>query len=208
MTLTPLIITTMTGLFSMPNLPYATDALAPVISKETVELHYGKHLQTYVTQLNALVQGSEYEGMNLEELVEKAPEGPIFNNAGQVLNHTLYFRQFRPYTSSAAQQPEGKLAAAINDAFGSFDEFKKQMNTASTSLFGAGWVWLAQQKDGKLVILKCPNADNPVRHGMVPLLCFDVWEHAYYVDYQNRRADHVNALWNLVDWSVVASRLK
>lgn len=208
MTLTPLIITTMTGLFSMPNLPYATDALVPVISRETVELHYGKHLQAYVTQLNALIQGTEYEKMNLEELVEKAPEGPIFNNAGQVLNHTLYFRQFRPVGLGSSSTPEGKLAEAINEAFGDFEAFKKQMNTASTTLFGAGWAWLAQQKDGKLTIVKCPNGDNPVRHGMVPLLGFDVWEHAYYVDFQNRRADHVNALWGIIDWSIIASRMK
>ncbi|MCM1108849.1 MAG: superoxide dismutase [Clostridium sp.] len=198
----------MTGLFSMPNLPYATDALAPVISRETVELHYGKHLQTYVTQLNALIQGTEYEGKPLVELVKTVPEGPIFNNAGQVLNHTLYFHQFRPSGLSAAQEPEGRLAAAIDESFGSFGEFKQQMNAAATTLFGAGWAWLAQQKDGTLVILKCTNGDNPVRHGQTPLLGFDVWEHAYYVDYQNRRADHVNALWNIIDWSVVASRLE
>lgn len=203
-----LIVSTMTAAFALPQLPYATDALAPVISQQTVELHHGKHLQTYVNQLNALVPGTEFEHMPLEEIVVKAPAGPIFNNAGQVLNHTLYFEQFRPLAADKSEAPAGKLAQAIDQAFGSLEEMKKKLNTAATSLFGSGWAWLAQDGDGKLTILQCPNADNPVRHGMVPLIGFDVWEHAYYLDYQNRRADHVVDLWRLIDWDVVAARLK
>ncbi len=198
----------MTAVFTLPPLPYTTDALAPVISKQTVELHYGKHLQTYVNQLNALVPGTEFEKMPLEEIVVKAPAGPIFNNAGQVLNHTLYFEQFRPLASDKPAAPSGKLAEAIDEAFGSFEEMKTKLNTASASLFGSGWAWLAQDSGGKLTILQCPNADNPVRHGMVPLIGIDVWEHAYYLDYQNRRIDHVADVWNLIDWDVVASRMK
>lgn len=203
-----LIVSTMTAVFTLPPLPYTTDALAPVISKQTVELHYGKHLQTYVNQLNALVPGTEFEKMPLEEIVVKAPAGPIFNNAGQVLNHTLYFEQFRPLASDKPAAPSGKLAEAIDEAFGSFEEMKTKLNTASASLFGSGWAWLAQDSGGKLTILQCPNADNPVRHGMVPLIGIDVWEHAYYLDYQNRRIDHVADVWNLIDWDVVASRMK
>lgn len=203
-----LIVSAMTAVFTLPKLPYEADALAPVISKQTIEFHYGKHLQAYVNQLNALVPGTEFEKMLLEEIVAKAPAGPIFNNAGQVLNHTLYFEQFRPQTVNKSAVPSGKLAEAIDSAFGSLDGLKQKMNAASTSLFGSGWAWLAQDADGKLTILQCFNADNPVRHGMVPLIGFDVWEHAYYLDYQNRRADHVADLWSLIDWDVVASRMK
>ena len=198
----------MATVFSMPTLPYKSDALAPVISKQTIEYHYGKHLQAYVNQVNALVPGTEYENKTLEEIVEKVPAGPLFNNAGQVLNHTLYFLQFKPSSEIKNTAPTGKLADAIQKAFGSFDEFKQKMNAASVGLFGSGWAWLSQDENGNLTILQCPGADNPVRHGMVPLLGFDVWEHAYYLDYQNRRADHVSDLWSIIDWDVVASRMK
>lgn len=198
----------MTAVFTLPELPYEASALEPVISRETIEYHHGKHLQAYVNTLNTLVKGTEYEKMNLEEIVCKAPAGPLFNNAGQVLNHTLYFEQFRPANSGQDAVPQGRLAEAIDKAFGSFDEFKTKMAAASTGLFGSGWAWLAQNEKGELSIVQCPNGGNPVTMGLRPLLGVDVWEHAYYVDYRNRRADHVAALWQIIDWDVVASRMK
>lgn len=198
----------MTAVFTLPELPYEASALEPVISRETIEYHHGKHLQAYVNTLNTLVKGTEYEKMNLEEIVCKAPAGPLFNNAGQVLNHTLYFEQFRPANSGQDAVPQGSLAEAIDKAFGSFDEFKTKMAAASTGLFGSGWAWLAQNEKGELSIVQCPNGGNPVTMGLRPLLGVDVWEHAYYVDYRNRRADHVAALWQIIDWDVVASRMK
>ena len=206
--LTQMIITSMAATFLLPKLPYAPDALEPVISKETIDYHHGKHLQAYVNTLNTLVEGTEYATMNLEEIVCNAPAGPLFNNAGQVLNHTLYFEQFRPVEAGGAAAPTGKLDEAIRAAFGSFEDFQKKMAAASTGLFGSGWVWLAQNAQGGLEIVQCPNAGNPVTKGLVPLLGFDVWEHAYYVDYRNRRADHIAALWQIVDWEVVAARMK
>lgn len=191
--------------YEMPKLPYANDALDPVISKATIDYHYGKHLQTYVNNLNNLVPGTEFEGKTLVEIVAKAPDGAIFNNAGQVLNHTLYFLQFAPKPSS--KEPKGKLAEAIKRDFGSFENFKKEFEAASVGLFGSGWAWLSVNKDGKLVITKEANGANPVRHGYKPLLGFDVWEHAYYLDYQNRRADHVAKLWEIIDWDVVEKRM-
>lgn len=189
----------------MPTLPYAKDALAPAISEATIDCHYGKHLQTYVNNLNSLVAGTPYEGKTVEEIVATAPDGAIFNNAGQVLNHTLYFLQFTP--SRNQKPPSGKLANAIARDFGSFENFKSEMTKASTSLFGSGWTWLAQDKNGKLHIVNSPNGSNPLRQGMKPLLGFDVWEHAYYLDYQNRRADHLGKLWDIIDWETVEKRM-
>ena len=191
--------------YSMPTLPYSKDALAPVISQETIDYHYGKHLQTYVNNLNALVSGTPFEGKTVEEIVVTAPDGAIFNNAGQVLNHTLYFLQFTPQPEK--NQPEGKLAEAIQRDFGNFENFKDEMTKAATSLFGSGWAWLAMDKDGKLLIVKEPNGSNPLRQGLKPLLGFDVWEHAYYLDYQNRRTDHLANLWKIIDWEVVENRM-
>lgn len=190
--------------YTMPKLPYASNALAPVISESTINFHYGKHLQTYVNNLNALVTGSEFEGRSVEEIVASAPDGAIFNNAGQVLNHTLYFTQFTPKQNHTV--PQGKLAAAIDAAFGNFENFKKEFTAASTGLFGSGWAWLSKDKEGKLVITKEANGSNPLRHGLTPLLGFDVWEHAYYLDFQNRRGDHIDALWTIIDWEAVAQR--
>jgi len=190
----------------MPALPYAANALEPVISEQTVNFHYGKHLQNYVNTLVSLVKDTDFENKSVEEIVVEAPDGPIFNNAGQTLNHALYFGQFRAPQKDNA--PSGKIADAINAAFGSFDEFKKQFAQAAATLFGSGWAWLSQDKDGKLVITKEQNAGNPLRSGNNPLFGIDVWEHAYYLDYQNRRVDHIAAVWELVDWSVVESRLK
>ena len=198
-------IITLIMTYNMPTLPYAKDALAPVISQETIDYHYGKHLQTYVNNLNSLVSGTPYEGKCVKEIVATAPDGAIFNNAGQVLNHTLYFLQFNPTPSQT--EPSGKLAEAIQRDFGNFENFKNEMTKAATTLFGSGWTWLAMNKDGKLVIVKEPNGSNPVRQGMKPLLGFDVWEHAYYLDYQNRRTDHLANLWKIIDWQVVEQRM-
>lgn len=190
----------------MPVLPYAHEALEPVISRQTIDFHYGKHLQAYVNNLNSLTAGTEFENKPLTDIVANAPAGGIFNNAGQVLNHTLYFLQFSPQPVQNA--PQGKLAAAIDRDFGSFDNFRKEFTTAATGLFGSGWAWLSADKNGKLHITQESNAGNPLRAGLTPLLCFDVWEHAYYLDYQNRRADHLNALWSIIDWETVEQRWK
>ena len=186
--------------YNMPTLPYAKDALAPIISEETINYHYGKHLQTYINNLNSLVVDTPFAGKSVEEIVSVAPDGAIFNNAGQVLNHTLYFLQFTP--NPERLEPEGKLAEAIKRDFGNFDNFKDEMMKTATSLFGSGWAWLALNRNGKLVIVKEANGSNPLRQGMKPLLGFDVWEHAYYLDYQNRRTDHLNNLWKIIDWKV------
>ena len=170
----------MTMTYNMPTLPYATNALEPVISQQTIEFHYGKHLQAYVNNLNSLVPGTEFEGKSVEEIVKTAPDGAVFNNAGQVLNHELYFTQFAP--KPAHSEPVGKLAEAIVKDFGSFDNFKKEFTAASVGLFGSGWAWLSVDKSGKLVITKEANGSNPVRAGLKPLLGFDVWEHSYYLD--------------------------
>ncbi len=189
--------------FELMTLPYAPEALEPVISRETIGFHHGKHLATYVNNLNALLPGTEFEGKALEEIVEKAT-GAVFNNAGQILNHNLYFGQFCPKPAKAA--PAGKLAEAIGAQFGSFEAFKEEFQKKGTTLFGSGWVWLSADADGKLVITQETNAGNPLQRGLKPLLTFDVWEHAYYLDYQNRRPDHLAALWQIVDWDVVEQR--
>lgn len=193
---------TTTMKFELPKLPYATDALEPVIGKQTIELHYGKHLQTYITNLNNLIQGTKFENADLETIVKES-DGAIFNNAGQTLNHNIYFLSFSP---NGGGEPKGKLAEAINAEWGSFENFKKEFNTAGTAVFGSGWVWLAKDKDGKLHITKEANAGNPLTKGYTPLLGFDVWEHAYYLDYQNRRADHLTELWKIIDWNAVGDR--
>lgn len=202
-----LLLTTLISLvmtYEMPKLPYANNGLEPVISQSTIDYHFGKHLQTYVNNLNALVPGTAFEGKTVEEIVATAPDGAIFNNAGQVLNHTLYFLQFTPHP--AKHEPSGPLAAAIQREFGSFEHFQKEFNNAATTLFGSGWAWLSVDKDGKLHITKEANGSNPIRNGWKPLLGFDVWEHAYYLDYQNRRPDHLSKLWEIINWEVVEQR--
>lgn len=189
----------------MPKLPYPQNGLEPVISAETIEYHYGKHLQTYVTSLANLTKGSADESKDVEEIVRTAPDGGIFNNAGQVLNHTLYFLQFT--APKADNAPTGKLKELIIRDFGSVEEMKTQFENAAVTLFGSGWAWLSLNKDGKLQITKESNAGNPLRQGNKPLLCFDVWEHAYYIDYRNRRAEHVKKLWDIIDWNVIEQRL-
>ena len=189
--------------FELITLPYEANALEPVISAQTIGFHHGKHLQGYVNNLNAAIAGTPFEEMELTDIVLKAAGG-MLNNAGQILNHNLYFLQFgKP---AADNRPTGKLAEAITSQFGSFEAFQKEFVQAGATLFGSGWVWLSADKDGKLVITQETNAANPVQKGLTPLLTFDVWEHAYYLDYQNRRPDHLNALWQIVDWNVVAER--
>ncbi len=188
--------------FQLIELPYPTNAFGPVISSQTIELHHGKHLKGYVDNLNKLVAGTAYENMSLEEIVASS-EGALFNNAGQTLNHNLYFTQLSP---NARNVPEGPLADAINKQWGSFSKFKEAFLKACGGVFGSGWVWLAKDKNGDLQIVPEANAGNPITKGMTPLMGLDVWEHAYYIDYQNRRADHLNSIWNVIDWSVVEKR--
>ena len=189
--------------FELMILPYAEDALEPVICKETISFHHGKHLAGYVNNLNAMLEGSPLAGLPLEEIVLKA-EGGMLNNAGQILNHEMYFEQFTGKPGKPA--PAGKLAEAIVRDFGSFEAFKEEFVKKGTTLFGSGWVWLSADKDGKLMITQEVNAANPFQKGLKPLLTFDVWEHAYYLDYQNRRAAHLSALWQIVDWDVIEKR--
>lgn len=189
--------------YELMTLPYALEALEPVISRETIALHHGKHLQAYVNNLNNLLPGSGLEELPLVEIVKQATGG-ISNNAGQILNHELYFSQFRAPKENNI--PEGELMEAIGETFGSFVQFKEEFQKAGSTLFGSGWAWLSAKDDGSLVITQEPNAQNPVQRGLRPLLTFDVWEHAYYVDYQNRRPDHLAALWDIIDWDVVESR--
>ena len=191
------------GKFELMVLPYAIDALEPVISKQTLEFHHGKHLAGYVNNLNGLLEGNPLAGLTLEEIVLKA-SGGMLNNAGQILNHNMYFEQFM--APKADNAPTGKLADAIVRDFGSFDAFKEAFQKAGATLFGSGWVWLSADKDGKLVITQEANAVNPIQKGLKPLLTFDVWEHAYYLDYQNRRPDHLAALWQIIDWQVIEKR--
>ena len=191
-------------MINLIKLPYETTALAPVISAQTLEFHHGKHLQGYVDNLNKLIAGTPFETLPLEEIVKKS-EGGIFNNAGQILNHNLYFTQFGP-ADKVAKEPTGALAAQIQKQWGSLDAFKAEFEAKGVTLFGSGWVWLSAQEDGTMVITQEPNAGNPLTKGLNPLLTFDVWEHAYYLDYQNRRAAHLSELWKIVNWKVVEAR--
>ncbi|HIS34659.1 MAG TPA: superoxide dismutase [Candidatus Avirikenella pullistercoris] len=193
---------TVTERFKIIQLPYATDALEPVISKETIDYHYGKHLQGYVNNLNKLIAGTKFENAPLEIIVTES-DGSLFNNAGQTLNHNLYFTQFSP---EGGGKPVGKLADAINKKWGSFENFQKAFTDAGNGLFGSGWVWLAKDKKGDLFITQEINGSNPIVKGLTPLLGFDVWEHAYYIDYRNNRAGHINALWDIIDWETVNQR--
>lgn len=187
----------------MPHLPYAMDALAPKMSKETLDYHYGKHLQTYVTNLNNLLPGSGFEDSSIEEIITKAPAGPLFNNAAQVYNHTMFFLSLSPKPQA---EPTGVLAEAIKRDFGSLDALKEQMSKAAIGQFGSGWAWLAKDKNSKLYIKATSNAGNPMTEDLEPLLTIDVWEHAYYIDFRNRRPDFVSTVWDLVDWAAVEKR--
>ena len=185
----------------LPALPYARDALEPVISAETIDYHYGKHHQAYVTNLNNMVGGTEFENAGLEDIIRKA-DGGIFNNGAQVWNHTFYWNGLSP---DGGGEPAGALAAAIDDAFGSFDEFKAAFIKSAVTNFGSGWTWLVKKADGSLAIVNTGNAANPMRDGMTPLLTVDVWEHAYYIDYRNARPKYLEEIWNIVNWDFVAA---
>jgi len=191
-------------MFKLIDLPYKS--LAPVISDETLSFHHGKHLQGYVDNLNKLIAGTEFETMSLEEIVKKST-GAVFNNAGQILNHNLYFTQFTPSHSERSEESEeSPLFAQIIKQWGSVDAFKAEFEAKGVGLFGSGWVWLQSNEAGELSIAQYAGADNPVAHGFKPILTFDVWEHAYYLDYQNRRAAHLSALWDIVNWAVIEDR--
>ena len=192
------------GKFEMPALPYGAADLAPALSQESILFHFGKHLQTYVNNLNAALPGSAYEGKSIEDIVKNS-EGGVFNNAGQILNHAMYFLQFK--APSMNNVPSGKIAEAIVRDFGSFEKFQEEFQAKGVALFGSGWVWLSVDAGGKLVITQEANAQNPMTKGLKPLLTFDVWEHAYYIDYRNRRLDYLKALWSIVNWGVVNERL-
>ena len=185
----------------LPALPYALDALAPTLSQETLEYHYGKHHQTYVTNLNNLIPGTEFESMSLEDIVMKS-SGGVFNNAAQVWNHTFYWNCLSPNGGGA---PSGALAAAIDAKFGSFEEFKKQFNQAGATNFGSGWTWLVKNADGSLEIFNTSNAGTPMTSGKQALLTLDVWEHAYYIDYRNARPKYLETMWHIVNWDFVAA---
>lgn len=191
-------------MFTLPPLPYPKNALAPAISAETLEYHYGKHHQTYVDNLNKLVPGTEFANATLEQIIVKAPPGAVFNNAAQVWNHTFYWNSLKP---GGGGEPTGKVAAAITKSFKSFAEFRQAFSAAAVGQFGSGWGWLVQKKDGSLAIVATGNAGNPMTAGDKPLLTCDVWEHAYYIDYRNARAKYVEQFWSLVNWDFVAQNL-
>lgn len=186
--------------FSLPTLPYAPTALEPIISEKTLSFHYGKHHQTYVDNLNKFVPGTAFENATLEEIIKTAPAGPIFNNAAQIWNHTFYFESFTAPGKAVPALPE------IEAQYGSLEAFKEEFTKGAIALFGAGWLWLAKDAAGKLQIVAEPNAGNPMTKGLKPILTFDVWEHAYYLDYQNRRAEHVGKIWDIIDWEVILKR--
>ena len=188
--------------FTRPRLPYANSDLEPVISATTVDYHYGKHEQAYIDNLNRLIEGSEFDDMPLEEIIRKS-DGPLYNNASQAWNHIFYFFQF---AVGGASEPSGKLAEQIIDQFGSIEDFKQKFEQAGASPSGSGWVWLSADAEGKLYITQGRNAENPMSSGLRPILVFDVWEHAYYLDYQNRRAEYLSKLWDIVDWDIISIR--
>jgi superoxide dismutase, Fe-Mn family len=190
--------------FELPKLPYKPDALSPFLSAETIEFHYGKHHQAYVNNLNGLVPGTEFENSDLESIIKKA-EGPVFNNAAQIWNHTFYFESF---SKDGRKVPAGLLADAINKSFGTFESFKDLFTKSAATLFGSGWAWLTVKDDGTLQILQESNAGNPLKKGLKPLLTCDVWEHAYYIDYRNRRPDYIKSFWEIIDWNVISKRYR
>ena len=191
-------------IFKLPELPYAQESLEPAISRQTMGFHYGKHLQTYIDNLNKLIEGTPFTEMPLEQIIKQS-DGGIFNNAAQTFNHTFYFETFSP---NGQKSPEGELAKAIEKKWGNFEAFREEFSAAAVSLFGSGWAWLSKNAEGELVITKESNAGCPLTSGLVPLLTIDVWEHAYYLDCQNRRAEYVKKLWDIIDWSIVEKRFE
>lgn len=188
--------------FTQPKLPYAQDALEPVISARTIEYHYGKHEKAYIDTLNSLIEGTDWENMALEDIIVKS-EGKLFNQASQAWNHIFYFFQFSP---EGYKEPSGTLREQIDKQFGSLEEFKKKVEEAGVGVFGSGYVWVSRDNKGELVITQAGNAENPMTKGLKPILTFDVWEHAYYLDYQNLRASYLHKLWDIVDWSIIEMR--
>lgn len=186
--------------FELPALPYAKDALAPFLSTETFDYHYEKHHATYVANLNKLTEGTEFAGMQVEEIIKKA-SGGIFNNAAQIYNHTFFWHSMKP---GGGGEPTGELAAAIQKDFGSFVQFKEKFSTAAATLFGSGWTWLVKNADGSLEIIQMPNAGTPIKENKTPLLTLDVWEHAYYIDYRNARPKFIEGFWGVVNWDHAA----
>lgn len=186
--------------YQLPVLPYENDALEPHISKETLEFHYGKHHQAYVTNLNGLVSGTEFEGLDLEDVVKRS-SGPVFNNSAQIWNHTFYWNCLSP---SGGGEPSGDLAQAIINAFGSFEVFKEKFSASAVGNFGSGWTWLVKNSDGTVEIVNTSNAETPLTTNKQALLTCDVWEHAYYIDYRNARPKYVESFWNLINWDFVA----
>ena len=190
--------------FELPALPYAKDALEPHISAETLDFHHGKHHNTYVTKLNGLVPGSEFEGKSLEEIIKSAPAGGVFNNAAQVWNHTFYWNSLSP---NGGGEPTGAVADAINAQWGSFDKFKEEFNDKAVNNFGSSWTWLVKNADGSLEIVNTSNAGTPMTNGQTAIITVDLWEHAYYIDYRNVRPDYLNGFWSLVNWDFANANL-
>ncbi len=189
-------------MITQPKLPYSPDALAPYISERTVSLHFGKHTKAYFDTTNQLIKDTEYEDMPLDEIVKKS-DGMLFNNASQAWNHVFYFFTFN---AEGPHEPEGLFLDKVKEIFKTIDNLKDTMKEAGKTLFGSGWVWLSTDVEGNLIITQGENADSPLKEGLIPLLCIDVWEHAYYPDYENRRVDYIDAQWNLIDWEIVAQR--
>jgi len=187
---------------TLPQLPYAQNALEPNISARTLEFHYGKHHQAYVDNLNKLIINTEYENIGLEEIIKQA-DGPIFNNAAQIYNHTFYFEGLSPDVN----EPADEILEIINKNFSDFNEFKNKFSEAAKTLFGSGWVWLVQKEDNSLEIVQTKNADNPLKNNLKPLLTIDVWEHAYYLDYQNKRPEYIANYFNIINWKKINERL-
>ena len=194
-----------TNPFRLPDLGYQLTDLAPMMSLKTLSYHYGKHFQSYIDNLNQRVNNSHFEGLSIEDIVRKAPDGPVANNAGQVLNHQLFFEQFLP--TKDAKMPSGELLFLIEQSFGSFDAMRTIVHDEVKQFFGSGWTWLAMNNDGKMKILSLPNGDYPLRHGWKPILAIDLWEHAYYLDYQNRRMEYLDNFWLIVNWHIVSKRI-
>lgn len=187
----------------LPELPYALDALAPVMSADTLNYHYGKHLQTYLDNVNRMIEGTPFADMKLKDMITKA-QGALYNNAAQAFNHIIFFKQLTPTPTTISPL----LTQALVARFGSVDAFKSEFSNAAAALFGSGWVWLALDANNVLQIVPEPNAGNPITRDMRPLMCIDVWEHAYYLDYQNRRGDYIKNFWNLVNWDYIEKRMQ
>lgn len=187
----------------LPELPYALDALAPVMSADTLNYHYGKHLQTYLDNVNRMIEGTPFADMKLKDMITKA-QGALYNNAAQAFNHIIFFKQLTPTPTTISPL----LTQALVARFGSIDAFKSEFSNAAAALFGSGWVWLALDANNVLQIVPEPNAGNPITRNMRPLMCIDVWEHAYYLDYQNRRGDYIKNFWNLVNWDYIEKRMQ